>query len=233
MAVRVRNAPVIHIQGHMKKTALIGVALLATALLAGCESNPALNASLAKLMAPQKTAAEPTVGHVAAAPIAPTAAQDSASLSKAGGPTGLIGKKVTPKALPKNSDTRNMEYGNDYFACGGASWEGAGPDIAIVIMRKGLRSKCNDYKEVAAIVKSSNNNNTFEFLDTVDLTWVKGYLISTMGCTGASIAITKDENVPVYTKHIRAWNVVGNKFVPVTNLKSVKCVNESFGMDTD
>lgn len=217
----------------MKKTALIGVALLATALLAGCESNPALNESLAKLMAPQKTAAEPTVGHVAAAPIAPTAAQDSASLSKAAGPTGLIGKKVTPKALPKNTDTRNMEYGNDYFACGGAPLEGGGPDMSIVTMRKGIRSQCNANKDVAAIVKSSNNNKTIEFFDTVDLSWPKGYLISMMGCTGAQLAITKDENVAVYTKHLRAWNVVGNKFVPVTNLKSVKCVNESFGMDTD
>ena len=219
----------------MKKTALIGIALIASALLSGCETNPALTEQLAKMTQSVKTgpapASTPVANAVTTVPTAQNTTQNTANPIKSGGSTGLIGKTVTPKALPKNSDTRLTDYGNDYFDCGGSVLDGLGDNMLLTVMRKGLKTKCGGSKAVIAIMKSSNNNKTFEILDTVDVSVAKDYELSTSGCIGAQLAISKLEDVRMFTKHTHAWTIAGNKFVPVMNLKPIKCENRGFGAD--
>lgn len=83
---------------------------------------------------------------------------------------------------------------------------------------------------VYALTKASNNNKTVAFLDTVDITKGKGEDVLLSDCEGASMVLTKGVDVEVYTKHIKAWKIADNKFVPMTDLKGIRCKNGGWGI---
>lgn len=147
-------------------------------------------------------------------------------------PTGLVGKKITPPTLPKGSDTRQIAYGNDYFACGGGMVGFANSNMSITILRKGIKTKCQSGKFPLAITRSSNNNTTQEFTDVVEVVVPKGYELSIANCSGsgAQLAVSKLENKAVLTNHLKAWTIVDNKFAAITNTTNVKCENLSYGI---
>lgn len=216
----------------MKKTALNGVMLLATVWLSGCETNPTLSADLERLMAPKKTPPTSTVSQVAVIPSSNSVQQTSEhSSDKNLDLTGLVGKTLTPKTMPKNSDNFMMEYGNGYFDCGGSAWTSADlENKSLIFMRKGLKTKCGGPNYIAAIVRYSNNGKKIEFFNTMDFLLPRGYLVVKTGCIGAAFAIAKDEDVAIYTKFSNAWIITGNQFIPVKNLNSVKCENVGYGV---
>ena len=80
-----------------------------------------------------------------------------------------------------------------------------------------------------AITKVSNNGKTVEFLDTIDVTKRKGEDVLYNDCEGADVTLTKSEDVEVFTKHLKAWKIVGNKFVQMPTTKGVRCRNGGWG----
>lgn len=150
-----------------------------------------------------------------------------------GDPTGLVGKTVTPPALPKNTDSNKTAYGNDYYACGGSMVGDAKSDISISILRKGIKDTCqtSSGKKIVALTLHLNGNKSMEFLDAMELTVPKSHELVTSDCKGASMAVSKIERDSArWTKHMQAWDIVNNKFVPVANLKAVNCENIGYGM---
>jgi hypothetical protein len=141
--------------------------------------------------------------------------------------TGLVGQTITPKPLPPMTDIRKLEYANGYFDCGGSMLANG---LSITTLRKGAKTSCEKGTLVYALTKSSNNNKTHEFLDTVDVTMRKGEGVLYSDCEGADVVLTKAVDVEVYTKHIKAWKIAGNKFVPMTDLKNIRCKNGGWGV---
>lgn len=146
-----------------------------------------------------------------------------------GDPTGLVGKTVTPA----NSDSINKAFGNDYYLCGGAMVNGMGPNIGILTIRKGEKTSCQITvgKQTVALTRISNEAKSYEFLDVLEINVPKGYEFTASGCTGAKMAVSKNERDATHlTKHMQAWDVVNFKLVPITNLKAVKCENMGYGL---
>lgn len=161
------------------------------------------------------------------------AGQAAPVVAVTGDPTGLVGKTVTPLALPKDSNSNKTAYGNDYFDCGGSMLDGVGPQIGVTRLRKGAKITCQATmgKQIIALTRSSNQNKSHEFLDVMEINVPKGYEFATWGCTGAKMAVSKNDRYATHsTKLVQAWDVVNFKFVPVTNLKAVKCENPSYGL---
>ncbi len=145
--------------------------------------------------------------------------------------TGLVGKAITPKALPKGANSNLTDYGNDYFSCGGAVIGDRTANLGLTILRKGIKTKCDnvgDSKLTLALERSSSDNKTIEFLDTVKIDVPKGYDLMLSACQGADVAISKMNGKEFYTEHKAAWRVVGTKLVPVADLKTVKCADPAF-----
>ena len=145
-------------------------------------------------------------------------------------PTGLVGKTITPKALPKGTDVMLKTFGNDYYSCGGERVDGFGEGGGYSILRKGVRSSCTNGKIVVALTRITNNGATTEFLDTITVEWPKGYALATSACKGADVVLTKAEDKQVRTKHLSAWKVESGHFVALPNLTGIKCENESYGV---
>lgn len=148
-------------------------------------------------------------------------------------PTGLVGKTVTPPARPKDSDASLRTYGNDYYDCSGGMIGGAKSDISISILRKGVKTSCvpTPGKKPVALMRHSNSNKSYEFLDAMEVNVPKGFELLVGVCTGADLAVSKTErSAQYYTKHAQAWKVVDSKLVLVDNLKAVKCENEGYGL---
>ena len=146
------------------------------------------------------------------------------------GSSWLINKIITPPAIPKNSDTSMITYGQDYYDCGGAMHDNGKSDLSITFLRKGRKTSCRTKNLVMALTRSSNNNKTHEFLDVIDIKIPKGYELSSSNCTNAVVAISKFEDVEFFKKHINAWIVQDNKFVSLANLKNVSCENMGYGV---
>ena len=215
-----------------------------TVFLCACESNPANNSVAAQIVEAAKRAT-PVVTQGSASNAPPgsaaitqgqptslnkslkTPGQQQGAISEKNDPTGLIGKVITPNKLPKNPDVTMSSYGNNYYFCGGSVFEG---NTQITKLRKGIKTTCLGNTTTVALTKSSNNNLTDEFLDVMEVLIPKGYELKHGSCKGAAIALSKYEDVKVLTKHLKAWKLENNKFVPVANLKSVSCENEGYGI---
>ena len=141
--------------------------------------------------------------------------------------TGLVGQSITLKPLPPMTSTEKIEYANGYFDCGGGLLL---KGLAITVLRKGAKASCAKGDLVYALTKSSNSNKTWQFLDTIDVPKRKGEDVLYSDCTGADVVLTKSIDVQVFTQHIKAWKIADNKFVPVTNLKGVRCQNPGWGV---
>lgn len=227
----------------MKFKLITAISISAT-FLSGCETNPSINNVAVKIaeavfktnseINPITSSTVPAVS-VATNQAKPTnidtgpkvpAQQQTVNIRK-DDPTGLIGKVITPPTLPKNSDIQMMYYGNNYYSCGGAVYEG---NIHIEHMRKGIKTKCIGNTMILALTRSSNNNKTYEFLDAIEVLIPKGYELKYGNCKGGAIALSKFEDVKDLTKHLKAWKIENNSFMPITNLKTVSCENEGYGL---
>jgi hypothetical protein len=180
----------------MQKSVLMGVTLIA-ALLAGCETNPALTQQINKTIqtmagappgvsAPSSalTSTSTTAPVTKTATMAPSS-QDHYSPNTAadGGPAGLIGKVITLKNISNRFDSSkprddtpniNTEYGNDYYPCFGEQVDAKSMHsdiksyIGIEFLRKGIKTKCNGLKiPLYALTKTNANNKTVEILDVL------------------------------------------------------------------
>ena len=160
------------------------------------------------------------------------AAPAVASTSENIDPTGLVGKTITPPALPAGSDTSRISYGNDYYNCGGSMLPGEGHRLGISSIRKGIKTTCKNGagRKTLALTEGGGNGDAIKFWDVIEVTVPKGYLIADADCQGAKMVVTKYTETRMFTRHLQAWEVVNKKFVPVTNLKAVKCENPSFGV---
>lgn len=139
--------------------------------------------------------------------------------------TGLVGKTVTPPPLAKGANGYQTSFTNDYFDCGSEpnSWRNGNTEL--ILLRKGMRSKCTGPHLVAAIVITSNDRKSFQFLETVEINIPKDYQLVMGECNGASLAITKFSRTSIYSnRHLKAWQIVGNHFSTVLNTATVRCM---------
>ena len=223
--------------------------VVVAASLAGCETSPlqqvdaALGSMLKTEGAPKprtQAPAAPVAAVAAPAPIrSPQVQREAMAPTKLvtgaptkADPTGLVGMPITLKPLPKNSDQNLQVYGNGYYNCGGFL-TGVNYNVAITTLRKGLKSACPQFGKVliAVEVSSPGNRKSLVLTDVMELAVPKGYDVNHT-CEGASFAVALDNwdtNTGRTTKHASAWNVIGNKFVPVANLKAVSCANQGSG----
>lgn len=140
--------------------------------------------------------------------------------------TGLVGQTITPKPLPPMTDISKTEYANGYFDCGGGL---VANGLSVTAPRKGMKASCQTGNVVYALTRISNNGKTMEFLDTIDVTLRKGMAVFYNDCKGADVTLTKVEDVEFFAKHVKAWKIADNKFVPMANTAGVKCANAGCG----
>jgi len=163
---------------------------------------------------------------IAIATISATSAFSETNAS--GGSAFFIGKTIKPSEVPKNTDISKASYGNDYYYCGGASIKDQAT-LSITFLRKGVKTDCLSQKQTVSITEPSSDNKSHTFFDSMDIAVPKGYALMNDDCTGGQVVITKMDNKEFHTGTLRAWNIVDKKFVPVADLKSIKCMNQSFG----
>lgn len=142
--------------------------------------------------------------------------------------TGLIGKTLTPKRSAKVRDAFSLDYGYGYYACGGQVLQGS-EELHLLYLRKGLKSRCEDFNYTVALAKKTRGGKSYEIYDAIQIITPKGYA-AVAECVGASLTVTKYEDVEFFTKHKQAWVVKNKRIVPVQNLKSVRCENVGYGL---
>lgn len=136
----------------------------------------------------------------------------------------LIGKTITP---PRRPGVMGRDFGSGFFECGGSMLlDPAHEGLGLTILRIGAKTQCEDNGKVFIVLKqTSNNGATVEILDAMEVVVPKKHIFSTDDCSGAIMAIVKNEATPFHTKARAAWRVVGKKFVATTSLSAVKCIN--------
>lgn len=192
---------------------------------ASSSSPHAVNAPSQLLRSPSSTAPSP-----AASPGGQKVSASATDTTKTD-KTGLVGRILVPTPLPKNTDMRLQHVGNDYYQCGGALLGNGSSSLAVGILRKGLKSSCTAGNLVLTLERrvASGNREGIEILDAVQVTLAKGQDVSLSDCEGATIAISKYEDKQFYTKHVKAWNVLNNRFAELTDTRKVRCANPGYG----
>ncbi len=139
----------------------------------------------------------------------------------------LVGKVFTPQPVPASGDATHSEFGDGYFECGGSVREDG--QTHFTLLRKGFKAKCYKGNGTIALTRPSNGNKQHEVLDALDVKYRAKEVIH-YDCTGAAVVISKEKDVEILTEHLAAWKIVNNKFVPITDLKPIRCSNQSYGV---
>ncbi len=140
--------------------------------------------------------------------------------------TGMVGKSYIPHPVPASGNAELAEFGNDYFECGGTVREDG---THFAVLRKGVKAKCYSGKGIVALTRPRTGTEEHEVLDTIDIEYRKKETVG-FGCAGADVAISKAKDVEIYTEHVAAWKLIDNKFVPVKDLRTVRCTNQAYGL---
>ena len=149
------------------------------------------------------------------------AGADAAESAGSTGSSWLLNKTIKRQSDPQAS------IGQEFYICYGSGEEDS--DMAINVLRKGRKASCTVSDLTIAIAKANSDKNGIlkseKYLDVMDVNIPTGYKLMVPCNNVAAVAIAKIEDGKFTKSHLKAWEIKDNKFVPLSNLKSVSCSN--------
>lgn len=222
-------------KNHIQFVALISSAI-SVSLLAGCETNPAVGNFVKRIndaTTPTSNTTQPS------APLAQNRAEVPARKAesqvktaensrefvadKRVESTGLLGKTLTSKIKYSKSWHGEVPFFNAYMAFIAIDGNRLPKNTNILNLRTDTTFR---KKEIFAFVKG-NATNAY-FIDMLEVDLPKGYTAQSFECKGGDIGLfnfSSTDSTGNYVKPVKAWSVVNGRFVQITNINKMTCVD--------
>lgn len=227
-------------KNHFQSFALLPAAI-SMALLAGCETNPAIGnfvKSINQATTPTSNAAQTATSSNQKRADAPLVMAESQTRTANNNKeyladnrvesTGLLGKTLTSKIKYSKSWHGELPFFNAYMVFDVTNGRTLPKNTSILNLKLDTNST---KKEIFAFVRG--NKSKAYFIDLLEVNVSKEHSVLYTECQGGDIGLFRSsttDGMGNYSNPVKAWSVVNGRFIQLTNISMMTCVDPSDGI---